>query len=1633
MNKKQSFSIGFTLFLVVSVFLPLINISPAIISDAPQQFGGSPENSDLDLGVKNSSKIEEGTASGTGNDQTLTMTCEKNATLTNYNSTDDFNVTTGDWNVTQAYLNFTDIFTQKFTKEVAGSGSSYDYDVKTYPTTMRLNVSSTTSLQEFSAYLRFTSISYTAPFHSKLSILIYNATFSNGREEPFAFANYLYYEQFTHENLGISTGDSGPIWVNLSLSSAVDLDITETINNTFFICLYHSDSGVTYWSGNTDSTTSNNSFRENVGWQALRQVAPPTDKVFKYKANLTNYVPTAEEINMKVNNSNILNGNDIGNGDTTLSGNYQGTQINFDVSADCDINYTVNWTCDFQNQTSIPPGYVLNSGGDSEWNMTFAGNFLEDANNQEINVTIGSDWENATIYNNSVSYDNVVKDESNDWVFIDNITTNGSWVVSSSQENYGNTIQLYQYGSLTDVTSSKLINMSDTIYVNASLSGATSGEANLTIFDPSGSVVVNKSNNNTISGTLITFADVDFSSVATTNGTYNIQVLWWNGSAVSLIQIDLEIINRTQLDLLSDGQITGQHYIGDSINISVYLNDTSKGSGSPCGDADISIEIFNLTDQSTVETISSGSISEGILGNGYYNYSLDTSTYINGSYEIRVNSTKPGAFNNSLNTSTFSLVFNTSFFMQSPGTIDPLYYYPDNLSLQVNFSKWINGETDTDIDALVQFQVNGSTPEAISFSGSNLYEVTLNITDYPFLNQTAVRNVSITTSKMGYENQSIQFYWNTTEKQTSLTLDNIAGVDLGTTYWNNSIYLKYSYNTTSPNNWIQNPNTITLQVDSEIPVNLNVNGSNECYDIQLNSTDYEIKAHTIQVIAQKYGNQNWTRNYTWTTEIANTRIESYVINGASVANNSGIQTYYPNNITISFKYLNDTSIDGATVNATVTGGGTHDFTYDSGTETYNLTLNITEMTYIDGIMNKIITVEAWKYGYDPLIYNFSWNITHALTDFYIVSPSFPQTTEFGHNLTVRVNYSVHTPFIANISQAAITVSVGAFGPYSLHYNDTSDLWEIQLNSSDYSTVSYTLEFEASKNGYLDYLDAQGTDIEVTWTIDPADNVELLYYFNATNMGLNNHWNIYKETPLNLTILYNETDGYGGISGANKSATIKYGAGTIFHYDNDSFVELGGGYYQLLINDSLIADRTYEIQLHVNKTNFGPITLTADNAPALYVNETTTNLTCSNTGLNDITWQDSIWFNVTYNDTYWNELLNGATIWANKTVIDFSEYAEDGKYNVTIPLNVTNLQNITQAGLWNINISAKLENRSMTYCIVQLNITGHSNLTISNNTLDDNAIIGADITTVKNITTYRNENATLFLFYNSTDFVTPNLTGLSGNINHNWTNNIFISEIGTNGTYMLKFNTTGFDVGYHNVSVNISTLYYELQFIDFQVYIWEKHVTNITVITEMPGVLLAGTEFTFTVRIFDETDNEFINEGTVTFTVSGTQTQVDLNGTGYANVTFTVGTTNFEISVTFSGTYATNIAALTPITVTVRAGGIDPTLVIIIVIIVLAVSIGGTVSAVVVRQRHKHAQEKTKARKKKVIGSVTDVANIKHIVVTHKGSGIDIFEYQIEKGIDSTLLSGFLQAVKEFGKEFAFDEDEELDKVAKNTN
>lgn len=66
---------------------------------------------------------------------------------------------------------------------------------------------------------------------------------------------------------------------------------------------------------------------------------------------------------------------------------------------------------------------------------------------------------------------------------------------------------------------------------------------------------------------------------------------------------------------------------------------------------------------------------------------------------------------------------------------------------------------------------------------------------------------------------------------------------------------------------------------------------------------------------------------------------------------------------------------------------------------------------------------------------------------------------------------------------------------------------------------------------------------------------------------------------------------------------------------------------------------------------------------------------------------------------------------------------------------------------------------------------------------------------------------------------------------------------------------------------------------------------------------------------------------------------------------------------------------------------------------------------------KKVQSKRKVKAKQIIDKCSDIMNLEYIIVLDKKSGIDVYsETYTEKEVDATLISGFLQAIQNFGSE-----------------
>jgi len=99
---------------------------------------------------------------------------------------------------------------------------------------------------------------------------------------------------------------------------------------------------------------------------------------------------------------------------------------------------------------------------------------------------------------------------------------------------------------------------------------------------------------------------------------------------------------------------------------------------------------------------------------------------------------------------------------------------------------------------------------------------------------------------------------------------------------------------------------------------------------------------------------------------------------------------------------------------------------------------------------------------------------------------------------------------------------------------------------------------------------------------------------------------------------------------------------------------------------------------------------------------------------------------------------------------------------------------------------------------------------------------------------------------------------------------------------------------------------------------------------------------------------------------------------------------------------------------------DPWMIFAIILITVGISVAGIMSYRTIKtMRNKQAE-----RKQKLYDSCIDILNLDYIMVTDKKSGLNVYTQSfVEKAIDASLISGFLQAIHSFGIELIKVEDQ----------
>ncbi|MBW2097021.1 MAG: hypothetical protein JRI80_19360, partial [Deltaproteobacteria bacterium] len=857
----------------------------------------------------------------------------------------------------------------------------------------------------------------------------------------------------------------------------------------------------------------------------------------------------------------------------------------------------------------------------------------------------------------------------------------------------------------------------------------------------------------------------------------------------------------------------------------------------------------------------------------------------------------------------------TEFTLDTPITQNTTY--SDQLLLEFTYNYTSSGNPVLNPDNIsVIIDDNPAWEYTMKYNGTGEnYYIYLNTSDdYGF----GTHSLDAFAQKYGHRNHTIlNVQWNITEASTLGTCLN--GSSWGTTYYNHSYFATFNWSYSINGSTVLNPDTAILEVVGEKNETLLYDSVTDLYNITLNTTDVNayggFGTKNIVVYFEKFGHFNETiSGITWRIAEAPTSIEDFhgnCTNGTLInafGNQTSLGTYYwPVNFTFDFMYNRSEGVlDDAVANVSTVNETGHEIfnkviTYDSASGYYNFTLNYSELGFRHmGLQTITVRVNISKFGFTEQYFTFNITYDVAITEiaeFFVNSSmgtyeGYPgNSTDIGYiyypetlNISFRYNWSS-----GSIGNAVVNCSIDGQVNTSItidylngYYNLTLNYEELNFAFAGLQQIQVVLNI--SKTGYA----PQFFNFTLTYTRTP---METWIFTNATQVG--NYHTLRFDQDLNVTVfLYNQRTGPSApIAGAEVNMTIN---GIVV-----TMQDLGGGWYHENFTANLpVGNYTLDIdaqaagyELHTNQSQI------------IEFNETLSMLTINATALQVLHYGDSFFVNLTYWDTYWNRPILEANISSSLNAYSVGTNAS-GNYTFRVELDNTMIGQLTAAGVYTITFTASHKNHTVAINnTLQVEIWGDTGYELYNSTDGVQEVIGQDLTATKNFTVYEEETSLIFLNYTSINFTTIALTGAT--ITTNWTNTWTLAAFGTQGVYLLKFNTLGLTGNEHWVQVNISQNYYENQTINILIWIIPKIGVSIT-FGSLPSVVVQGSSLTVQLSVNTTLGNP-IAGGTVYLYVNGKPTETlttDANGAAEASIIVPAGT-KLEISAEYIGNYSTS--------------------------------------------------------------------------------------------------------------------------------
>ncbi|MHA2288887.1 MAG: hypothetical protein ACXABG_08870, partial [Promethearchaeota archaeon] len=477
---------------------------------------------------------------------------------------------------------------------------------------------------------------------------------------------------------------------------------------------------------------------------------------------------TQSDINLKLNGSDLTDGNDWGISQKNITHTWETNPIilNFNTTSP-DLSFNLDTMIYGNHKTQSKVGqtafegvsYEILDNGSVYW--YFSHNFFMPSQYSDFEFVINKplNWEfmyvlDPTIlsrpFENGDIGDSILKINKTNALFP------GWWSFKATSPNY------------IDNANTKMLKQGEWIHSNFDTGDSTriktqvnhsgevpngigSTEVNLTIYDPEGNQWYSEVKSPLSNGTVL-FSEITFSALNTTGGRFDYTLFWSNGTALGGVKSDFIVNHQSQIRLLKpdDAKIDlrTDGFVGDIVPVRVILTDPENNLSISDG-----VISYNWTGGSTLN------FTEAAIG--VYETILDTADLSSkGLYEILISSSKLG-FHESNITLELNLGEETGLQrLESEYNIE----LHANSTIKFKFSDFSGDGID---GATINISIANPSHYSIDNTGSGIYNIEFSTL---YIDTIGIYQINFTFSATGYEPQYYAYQFQITKQSVNISV-----------------------------------------------------------------------------------------------------------------------------------------------------------------------------------------------------------------------------------------------------------------------------------------------------------------------------------------------------------------------------------------------------------------------------------------------------------------------------------------------------------------------------------------------------------------------------------------------------------------------------------------------------------------------------------------------------------------------------------------------------------------------------------------------------------------------------------------------------------------------------------------------